>query len=210
MNFILNIIFVVLLVFVGYVFYHPVLIRNILRKHWNISPDKDSLMHDNVTEENFNVTIENNKTFKQKIYYYSKPGNQTNKLIIDIPGGGFLVAATNLNIYFNMANLDIDVVSIAYPVPMEAQAKHTILYLEEAIQYIIEKYEKKYTTSKNDKSVFEVYLVTASSGSYYGAKLINRAKFKKHITKFVGISGYYGHKSVSNEFLKFDRKMLFN
>ena len=101
-----------------------------------------------------------------------------------------------------MRNLNIDVVSIEYPVLLKASAKHTILYLEEVIQYIIEKYEKKWSTLKNNKDPFEIYLVTASAGSYYGAKLINRHKFQNYITKFVGISGYYGHKSMSNELLK--------
>ena len=211
---ILNIFFMVIVLWIAYIIYNPVMITKYLKNQWNLEPDLESIMHENVKEKFFSASVDDFnklyfplisqkksklKNFKHKLYYYTKPGNQVNKLIIDIPGGAFLVAATNLNLYYNMTNLDIDVVSLEYPVLMDATAKHTILYLEEAIDYIIENHKKK---SSIDHGVFEIYLVTASAGSYYGTKLINRSKFKNYITKFVGINGYYGHKTVSNEFLK--------
>ena len=99
-----------------------------------------------------------------------------------------------------MLHLDIDVVSIEYPALMEATAEDTLLYLEEAVHYIIKNHKKKYFTEANDNDL-EIYLVTASAGSYFGTKLINRGNVK-NITKFIGINGYYGHRTMSNGFYK--------
>ena len=208
-------IFMVLILWILYVLYNPAIIRKVVIKRWEIAPDIESLHQEHVTQELFSTTIaidddkskhyqgrKYHKTFKHKIYYYTKPGNQAQKVIIDIPGGAFLVAANNLNMYFNMPNLNIDVVSIEYPVLLKATAKDTILYLEDVIKYIIENYKKKHSKVEDEDNAFEIYLVAASAGGYFGAKLINRSKFKNNITKFVGISGYYGHKSVSNDFLR--------
>ena len=121
------------------------MIVHYLKRKFDIQPDNYSLIHEDIREEIFNTTVQNDykKKFKHKIYYYTKPRNNANKLIIDIPGGAFLVAATNLNFYFNMTHLDIDVVSIEYPVLMQATAEDTLLYLEEAVHYIIRNHKKK-------------------------------------------------------------------
>ena len=197
---ILNIFFMIIILGTAYIIYNPILITKYLKHKWNLKPDKESLMHENVTEELFSVTLPTKtKKITQKIYYYTKPRNNGLKLIIDIPGGAFLVAATNLNIYFSMTHLDIDVVSLEYPVLIYATAEETLLFLEEAMHYIIKNHMKKYFLDNDEK--LEIYLVTASAGSYFGTKLINRGKFRKYITKFIGINGYYGHKTMSNKFL---------
>lgn len=199
---ILNLFFISIFLYLGYVIHSPNLIIRCLKAKYAIQPDKYSLIHENIKEEIFSSTVQNNykKSFKHKIYYYTKPGNNANKLIIDIPGGAFLVAATNLNLYFNMLHLDIDVVSIEYPVLMQATAEDTLLYLEEAMHYIIKNHKRKYFIDANDNDL-EIYLVSASAGSYFGTKLINRGNIK-NITKFIGINGYYGHRTISNGFLK--------
>lgn len=199
---ILNLFFISVILYLGYVIYNPNLIIRYLKHKFSIQPDNHSITHENIKEEMFSTTVQNGykKNFKHKIYYYTKPKNNPHKLIIDIPGGAFVVAATNLNLYFNMLHLDIDVVSIEYPALMEATAEDTLLYLEEAVHYIIKNHKKKYFTEANDNDL-EIYLVTASAGSYFGTKLINRGNVK-NITKFIGINGYYGHRTMSNGFYK--------
>lgn len=207
-----NIVFYIVLIFILlliiyaiYTLLYPTIPINKLKKFFNIRGDPD-LTTDATEIRPFTTTVESSYTYSytytKNIYYLTKATNVPNKLIIDLPGGAFIYCSNSLKAYLNLPDLNIDVVSLEYPVLPQGNAIRAILYLEAAITSVIEEYTQKWGTSD-----FEIYLSTASAGSYYGVKIINNGKFRKYIRKFSSASGYFGYKTLDNVFTALGDKL---
>lgn len=198
----------ILLIVVTYVLYtiiNPTVPIKYIKSYFHIVGDADLI--DDATEiESFTATIalDNKKprTFTCNIYHLRKLANRTGVLIIDLPGGAFLNSSNTFIQYKHIENLDIDVVSIEYPVLPYGNAARSIAFIEKAIQYIITKYCKKWNTETID-----IYMNTASAGSYYGVKIINNGNFSKYIKKFSSVSGYFGYKTINDAITTIGDKM---
>lgn len=185
-----------LIIYVIYNTINPTIPIQYLKSFFHIKGDVD-IGNDATLVKPYTATIEVDGKppimFTQNLYYYTKDTNQTNKLIIDLPGGAFINSSNTLKTYMNMKELDVDAISIQYPVLPQGTALRAIAFIESAISSIIEEYKTKWNVE-----YFELYLATASAGSYYGAKIINNGKFDKFIKKFSSVSGYFGYKTIDN------------
>uniref|UniRef100_A0AAU8GF89 BD-FAE-like domain-containing protein n=1 Tax=Faxonius propinquus nudivirus TaxID=3139431 RepID=A0AAU8GF89_9VIRU len=198
---------VLLIIFIIYTIIKPKIIMKYIISTFHIQGNPDSLI-DNIETETFTTSIKiknKYKIFTKHIYYYSKQENDKTTIIIDLPGGAFLVSANTMVHYKAMENLKYDVVSIEYPVLLEAKATYIISYIENAIQHIIDKYKKKYNLDH-----LKIILSTASAGSYYGVKIINNNQFNNNIYKFTAVSGYFGYTTFDNIFAIITDKLYLN
>lgn len=152
----------------------PEIIKQTLIKHYDLRPHV-------VLDEHVHELQEFGK---QKVFELSVPNGDPAKLIIDIPGGAFISSVVTFVAYREL-RLPCNVVSLTYPVLFENKAKETLAYLEETITKIL----------ATKSQVKTVYMVGTSAGAYYATKLINRGKIP-NIRKFIGICGYYGHKTI--------------
>lgn len=132
-------------------------------------------------------------TITRNIYYLTKPTNVKDTIIIDLPGGAFINSSNTMKPYLYIENLDVDVASIEYPVLPIGTALRAIKYIEDAIGFIINKYNTLWGIDN-----VKVILSTASAGSYYGVKILNKNTFKDNIIKFTAVSGYFGYKTIDN------------
>lgn len=185
-----------IIIYIIYIIFNPSTPIRYIRKVFQIRGD-DEVSSESTTVEDFTATLEvpNQKTISvtKKIYYLTKPDNIKDTIIIDLPGGAFLNSSNTMKPYLYVPDLDIDVISIEYPVLPTGTALRSIKYIEMAMSYII----KKYNTLWGIENV-KVILSTASAGSYYGVKIINKNIFNSNIIKFSAVSGYFGYKTIDN------------
>ncbi|QLI62460.1 Esterase [Dikerogammarus haemobaphes nudivirus] len=194
--YIILIVLTILLLYVIYITVNPTVPIKYIKNKFHIAGDVE-IEQDATSIRLFTATVELPNTppttFSHNIYYSTKDTNQKNKLIIDLPGGAFINSSNTLKPYIHAPDLDIDVVSIEYPTLPKGTAFKVINFIEQAIQSIIDEYKTKWNTE-----LFEIYISTASAGSYYGVKIINNNKFINYIKKFTAVSGYFGYKTIDN------------
>lgn len=128
------------------------------------------------------ASIEGN--FDYKVYELSVPDANPSKIIIDIPGGAFISALPTFVAYKQM-KLPCNVISFEYPTLFMHRANDSITYLEKTINKVL----------ASRPEIKTVYLIGTSAGAYYAVKILNRGKVY-NVKKFIGICGYYGHKTI--------------
>lgn len=183
LNFCVTIILLLLLLALILFVRKPESLKKQIIKTYDIVPNFDIATTQTLTVETFETL---------KIYYVDPIDyieNQSEYIIIDIPGGAFLEAAVNLEPYAHL-NLPYPIVSFEYPVVFDSRAMDSIEYLERAIQHV---QTTKYPESK-------LILIGSSAGAYYTTKIINRGNIQ-NISKMIGICGYYGPSSMSENLL---------
>lgn len=206
MDWLLRIVYLVLAVYFVYFVYRPTPIARLLAQTFDARPDRAAAAavydgESNVEVERFYDAVANTA---QTICRLTRADNLSDTLIVDIPGGAFIVSSSSLEPYKRMRGLRYDVVTINYPVLFEAKARTTIQFLERAIRHAIDRHKQKWRCD-----TVRVCLVGASAGAYYAVKIINRGAFRGQIVKFIGVCGYYGHASTKNVVLKaLDRMYL--
>lgn len=152
----------------------PEIVKQSLIKHYDLRPHV--VLGENVFE------IPTNSEYK--VYEYIVDHSDPTKIIIDIPGGAFISAAPTFTAYKQL-RLPCNVISFEYPVLFKHHFSETLGYLEMTIGGIL----------KKRPQVKSVYVVGTSAGAYFAVKLLNRGKLH-NIKKFLGICGYYGHKTI--------------
>jgi acetyl esterase/lipase len=127
-------------------------------------------------------------------YYYRK-GTNSDKVIIDIPGGGFMAAGGHLSVYKDWAN-ECDVYYITYPTLFEHTIGDAIVYINLFMENIL-----KVVNPEN------ITIIGTSSGAYYASKVLNLLESSKStdaklISSAVLINGYYGWRNCDNMTMK--------
>lgn len=197
---ILTVIFFLILFCVFYMIYNPTLPIRYLRNKFQIIGDP-TILRDSTKGYIFTSTIEPNKEKKHKlqaftgnIYIYeNEMGVKKDRLIIDLPGGAFISSSNTFQAYKHIPDFDIAVASIEYPVLPAGDSITAIYYIEQAMKFIIDVFKQDWKVDK-----IQVYLSTASAGTYYGVKIINNMMFKDCISKFASVNGYFGIKTTNH------------
>lgn len=170
------------IIYLIYLTFNPNMPIKYIKTMFHIQGDAD------IETDSSDIKLFTFEEFTGKIYYYIKNESNYETIILDLPGGAFLHSSNTFKHYQHMPDLNLNVISIQYPVLPEGVAVKALSYIENAINFII----SEHSDLKN------IYLNTASAGSYYGVKLINNGKFSQYIKKFSATSGYFGYKTVDH------------
>jgi len=194
----LNLIGLVLLIYVLYFLYRPTPVKQALIKTFDLRPNVEP--GDGIEEELF---TDPETGYTESIYYFRNPNNRTDRFIISIPGGGFIVSLPSFTSFRSMKNLNQDVVTFNYPVLFHTKTQVTLQFILNTVDHIMAVYQKEWGVN------IKVSLMGTSAGGYYASKLLNSDRYLNDeqnkytfIDRFIGICGYYGYTSTDNTTLR--------
>lgn len=181
----LNVFSLLLLLFIVYFIVYPKPLVNSFIKRYNLISD---LSDERITV----VYLEDPETeIKLRLAYYIPPGSENSeRVIVEIPGGAFVASYLNFDAYFKMET-PFPVFVIEYPVLFKHRAPVSFQYLKFALKSTLELISTK--INQNAK----ITLVGSSAGAYYSTILIK--DMPEQIDSLCTICGYFGYTTMRNK-----------